>query len=530
MLYKPDPDGVAHAANMLVCIGGLATATGIIAGGGAAIGGFLSWREIQKRLPERSKALAASLSKELEAGLAEQHIDQTTRLLIPQMIEASLPSPHRVMEARCDGATLADMMAARLSDPAHKAPLLIDNFKRIVGALLDKLLADKAFSDELAPAFYKKVLDDNAAIQKGIDSLAQQFGSIAEALGSVGALAKASRDQLEALASRFEIDRAFEIGDAELRALLEAKAEEYRSFKTQIDSIDERIAGLGNLKAAAKAAAEKPDLEEVENLLRMVHETELDIAWQTASLRADNALLRGRVHDAYHILSAAADAFAAVDLIEPARRRIEAEDRLYQHGMRYGSSGMQKSVQMLQAALRIYTEADHPVQWAMTQNNLGIALGNQGSRMGGDAGAKLLGEAVEAYRAALRIYTEVDHPVQWATTQNNLGNALGDQGNRMGGDAGARLLGEAVEAYSAALRIYTEADHPVQWAMTHENIALTEEEIAEHETCKEPRPNLEAALAHLDLALRVFSPEHMPYDFGKATESRARIQAKLTEI
>ena len=50
--------------------------------------------------------------------------------------------------------------------------------------------------------------------------------------------------------------------------------------------------------------------------------TELDIAASTAELRADNALLRGRVEDAYRMLSAAADSFAAVDPLEPARRRV----------------------------------------------------------------------------------------------------------------------------------------------------------------------------------------------------------------
>jgi hypothetical protein len=725
-----DPDSIAHSANLLVCIGGLASATGLIAGAGAAVGGFLSYREISKRLPAGTKPLANALASELQKKLAEPGLNDDTRRLIPQMIEASLPSPQRVMEAGHDSAALVDMMAARLTDKEHSNPDHIGPFKRIVGHLLERLLADPQFADELAPAFRKQVLADAQTIKAGIESLEKQFGSVAEALTHVGALGKANRDQLEALASRFEIDRVFEIGDADLRALLEAKAEEYRNYKAQIDMIDERIAGLGNLKAAAQEAAERLDLEEVENLLSIVHATELDIAAKTADLRADNALLRGRVDDAYRMISAAADSYAAIDPLEPARRRTY-DHRLWENALRFGGTGFLRTIEMkrsaiataetngekgsiwadahvalalalsdqgartggadgavliaeavdayraalrvrtetdhpvdwaatqnnlanalrnqgartggadgaaliaeaveacraalrvrtetdhpvdwagtqnnlanalsdqgertggadgaaliaeavdayraalrvytetdhpvdwagtqnnlasalqeqgartggahgaaliaeavdaCRAALRVRTETDHPVDWAMTQNNLANALSDQGARTGGADGAALIAQAVDAYRAALRVYTETDHPVQWATTQNNLAIALYNQGARTGGADGAALIAEAVDAYRAALRVRTEMNHPVQWATTEENIALAEEALANHETCTDPRPHLQAALDHLDAALRVFDPEHMAYKFEKAQNNRARIQARLDAL
>ena len=57
----------------------------------------------------------------------------------------------------------------------------------------------------------------------------------------------------------------------------------------------------------------------------------------------------------------------------------------------------------------------------MTQNNLGNTLLEQGNRTNGQKGADLLAKAVSAYRAALEVYTRADHPVDWAMTQNNLG-------------------------------------------------------------------------------------------------------------
>jgi hypothetical protein len=56
----------------------------------------------------------------------------------------------------------------------------------------------------------------------------------------------------------------------------------------------------------------------------------------------------------------------------------------------------------------------------MTQNNLAAALSDQGSRTEGAKGTALLAEAVTTYRAALEVRTRADHPVQWAITQENI--------------------------------------------------------------------------------------------------------------
>ncbi|MGD1886958.1 MAG: hypothetical protein ACFB01_07535 [Cohaesibacteraceae bacterium] len=115
-------------------------------------------------------------------------------------------------------------------------------------------------------------------------------------------------------------------------------------------------------------------------------------------------------------------------------------------------------------------------------------------------------------------------------TQNNLGAVLRNQGSRTVGEEGAKLLAEAVATYQAALRVRTKLDHPVPWAMTQGKLALANEAIAEHESCTDRRPHLEAALAYAENALRIYDPEHMPYDFEKATQLRDRIAAKLAAL
>ena len=57
---------------------------------------------------------------------------------------------------------------------------------------------------------------------------------------------------------------------------------------------------------------------------------------------------------------------------------------------------------------------------------------------------KICTQAVTAFKDALEVRTKEELPQQWATTQNNLGNALRDQGTRTGGEEGATLLAQAV--------------------------------------------------------------------------------------
>ena len=84
-------------------------------------------------------------------------------------------------------------------------------------------------------------------------------------------------------------------------------------------------------------------------------------------------------------------------------------------------------------ALEERTRERVPLDWAMTQKNLGTALLTLGER---EAGTARLEEAVAAYRLALEEWTRERVPLDWATTQNNLGNALSTLGER---EAGRRV-------------------------------------------------------------------------------------------
>jgi tetratricopeptide (TPR) repeat protein len=99
----------------------------------------------------------------------------------------------------------------------------------------------------------------------------------------------------------------------------------------------------------------------------------------------------------------------------------------------------------------MYTQEWKPLDWAMTQNNLGIALWRLGDR---ESGTRRLEEAVSAYRESPKERTRDRVPLQRAKTQRNLSLALWRLGERKNGTA---RVEEARQALELAWHVYREA-------------------------------------------------------------------------
>ena len=126
-------------------------------------------------------------------------------------------------------------------------------------------------------------------------------------------------------------------------------------------------------------------------------------------------------------------------------------------GRESGMAGLEEAVAAYRAALEERTRDRVPLDWARTQTGLGYALSKLGEE---ESGTARLEEAVAAYRAALEEMPRERVPLDWATTQTGLGNALSTLGEREGGTV---RLEEAVEAYRDALRERTRDRVPLQW-------------------------------------------------------------------
>ncbi|MGB3510504.1 MAG: CHAT domain-containing tetratricopeptide repeat protein, partial [Microcoleaceae cyanobacterium] len=103
-----------------------------------------------------------------------------------------------------------------------------------------------------------------------------------------------------------------------------------------------------------------------------------------------------------------------------------------------------------------------PMDWAMTQNNLGIAYSD---RITGDK-AENIESAIAAYQNALQVRTQKDFPMDWAMTQNNLGIAYSD---RITGDK-AQNIESAIAAYQNALQVLTLEANPLYHLKTTRNL------------------------------------------------------------
>ena len=102
------------------------------------------------------------------------------------------------------------------------------------------------------------------------------------------------------------------------------------------------------------------------------------------------------------------------------------------------------------------------------RTNLGTALWTLGER---ESGTARLEEAVAAYRAALEERTRERVPLDWAMTQNNLGNALVALGRARerdgaagGGGRGLSRGAGGMDARAGAARLGDDAEQPRQRA------------------------------------------------------------------
>jgi tetratricopeptide (TPR) repeat protein len=126
-----------------------------------------------------------------------------------------------------------------------------------------------------------------------------------------------------------------------------------------------------------------------------------------------------------------------------------------------------RAIACFQAALCVYSETDFPLDWAMTQNNLGIAYKNlpTGNR------EENLARAIACFQAALRVYTETDFPIDWAMTQWNLGRAY----ERLAAEGGPENLARAISCHEAAARGYAAAGLDENAAAARERAARLRE-------------------------------------------------------
>ncbi|WP_141699942.1 tetratricopeptide repeat protein, partial [Nostoc sp. KVJ20] len=155
-----------------------------------------------------------------------------------------------------------------------------------------------------------------------------------------------------------------------------------------------------------------------------------------------------------------------------------------------------------EVALTLYTSEAFPQDWAMLQNNLGLAYSN---RIRGER-AENLEQAIAYHQEALKVRTFDAFPEDWATTQNNLAVAYS---NRIRGER-AENLEQAIAYLQEALKVYTFDTFPEDWAMMQNNLGLIYRERIRGERAED----LEQAIACFQKALKVYTFDAFPQDWA----------------
>jgi len=440
----------------------------------------------------------------------------------------------------------------------------------------------KVFVQESVTAIERDMADGFRRVEAGLARLETRIDDIGTALDGV---ASANRDLLEALAARFRIPDAFDLPDMALRQELEKRAEDYRRLLKDISDLKGVSDRIDNIHAAALDAAEALRLAEAKALLRDARTILRDerlrpVLESNAKLmeaEANIELLDQNPEAAARLLIAAADSFAAIDVLEPARRRITryAPD-LAEHAMRYGGTGLKLSMELVDQAITdalkaadpdLWIRAHHtratarqeqglrlegaagtdllhraiadhrivlnetdrdatPDFWATSQNNLGNALQQLGIRSDGAESAAFFAEAVRAYRAALEVDLPPDGNALALMIRNNLANALQEQGERTEGAEGLALLTQSVAAHEATLARLDKAANALNWAFVQTNRANTMRKLAARPEAETAEPRLTDALNSYDAVLEIITrPEH-PFAWAVIQENVAATRAE----
>jgi len=163
------------------------------------------------------------------------------------------------------------------------------------------------------------------------------------------------------------------------------------------------------------------------------------------------------------------------------------------------AANLEQAIECYREALRVYTPEAAPLDYAMTQNNLGIAYRNLPT---GDRAANLE-QAIECYREALRI----EYLPSWSQTRylRSLGDAYGELEDYASAIAAYRqaielnpddpwlfnALGnaysrqdqheQAVEAYTAALDRQPEAGFHFDRGLAHLALGQQDQTLADYQ-------------------------------------------------
>ena len=125
---------------------------------------------------------------------------------------------------------------------------------------------------------------------------------------------------------------------------------------------------------------------------------------------------------------------------------------------------MKTAIRAYDEALKVYTLERFPMDYAMTQNNLGVAYSSLAEV---EAKADNCKKAIRAHDEALKVRTLDRFPMQYAMSQNNLGITYHTLAEI---EAKADNCKKAIRAHEEALKVFTEKEFPEIYPLVAYNL------------------------------------------------------------
>ena len=299
------------------------------------------------------------------------------------------------------------------------------------------------------------------------------------------------------------------------------RAERYRQLLVEGDRRTNLPAHLEALRMRAKERIEAGFIDEADAILKTLamqlrqwrseQQQMLDQAMRDeATVVAERARISEaqlRYEEAAALYGDAASTVPTADIELKWRYTLCRADAVGRLGEEFGDNdALRRAIALYRdEVLPLAPRERVPLDWAITQNNLGNALSALGERKTDTARLK---EAVAAYEEALKEFTRKREPLRWAGTQNNLGNALRALGES---EDSTVWLRQALVAYHRALKEWTRQSAPLRWAGAQLNLSNVLSTIAEHRT---GTYLLKKAVVPCRNALKEFTREREPLQWA----------------
>jgi tetratricopeptide (TPR) repeat protein len=313
------------------------------------------------------------------------------------------------------------------------------------------------------------------------------------------------------------------VSDHEIPARLNAAADQLIELRTQLARLTDARPEFSLIRNQALALIDQGELDAARAALARGREAARELRENLNRNEGEFLADEARIDHLQLDYQAAAEKYAGAAALVTSFDRdagweylLKQAQELYDHGSEFGENqSLLRAIDVYHSALTLVLRDRVPLQWAETQDRLGIALWGLGERENGTA---RLEEAIIAFGAALEESTRDRVPLQWAVTQNNLAMALSSLGER---ESGTTRLEEAVAAFRVVLDVPESARErdPLGWARTQNNLGLTLTMLGERENGK---ARLHEAVAVFRAALKEQTRDREPRGWAQVQRNLAK--------